>query len=336
MTEAGYYKKNGGLKVICELCPQNCVIADGCRGFCSVRSNRNGILYSDIYGKISGLAFDPIEKKPLYHFYPGRQILSVGSVGCNLKCLFCQNSDISQTSNTNFLQDVNSEYLLKASQSIKENIGIAYTYNEPLINYEFVHETAKLFSANKMKNVIVSNGLINEEPLKDLLKYIDAANIDLKGISREFYKKNCGAGTPENVLNTIKTLYSAGIIVEVTNLIVTGANDELEDIKKLVGAVADISKDIPLHFSRYFPRYKYNQPQTPEKIMIEAYEFAQTKLSYVYAGNIQIPGTSNTYCKKCSSVIVSRDHYNIDNRINDGRCFKCNNHIYGQFKIIKK
>ena len=321
--ECRYYNKIEGKKIICGLCPQNCIIADDRKGFCGVRRNKDGILYSDSFGKISALAFDPIEKKPLYHFFPGKQILSIGSLGCNLKCVFCQNSDISQNSNFSNLNSVTPDFLLETALSNKNNIGIAYTYNEPLINFEFVCETAKLFSKYNLKNVLVSNGLINEEPLKELLQYIDAANIDLKGITNEFYKKNCGAGTPENVLNTIKTLYSNGKTVEATNLIVTGANDKIEDIKKLVDAISDISKNIPLHFSRYFPRYKYEMPPTDEKIITAAFEYAKTKLNYVYAGNIHLPGMSNTYCPDCGCIVIEREYYQIKNYTKDGRCKKC-------------
>ncbi|HON55491.1 MAG TPA: AmmeMemoRadiSam system radical SAM enzyme, partial [bacterium] len=255
----------------CRICPNNCKIKNGRSGFCGTRENQTGKLFLKTYGKISGAAFDPIEKKPLYHFYPNREILSIGSVGCNLKCIFCQNSDISQEYNFDYLYSAPSEQLLELSQKNKNNIGIAFTYNEPLINFEFVLDTAKYFIEHNQKTVIVSNGLINDEPLRELLPYLSAANIDLKG-DNDFYKKNCYAGSFDNVLSIIEKIYKSGKIVEVTNLVVSGLNDNIQSIKKIVDAVSEISADIPLHFSRYFPRYKYSAPATDIAILENAYD----------------------------------------------------------------
>ncbi len=286
MKEALYYLKLKDNKVQCILCPHQCIINNNKTGICNSRCNIDGILYAAAYKKISSIALDPIEKKPLYHFYPGKKILSIGSIGCNLKCVFCQNFEISQTDDTTILRDITSEKLLEIAFQYKDNIGIAFTYNEPLINIEFLLETAQLFLKNGLKNVLISNGIVNTQPLMDIIPYINAANIDLKGIRPDFYKNSCFGGNPEFVLKNIELLFKSNIVVEVTNLIVTGLNDDENDIKNLVNSIAEISKTIPLHFSRYYPHYKYNEVATPEKKIKFAYEYAKKKLDFVYLGNM--------------------------------------------------
>jgi pyruvate formate lyase activating enzyme len=286
MIEAKYYEKKENQTVQCGLCPHNCVIAPGKTGICRIRQNKDGKLYSLTYDQSTSINFDPIEKKPLYHYYPGSTILSVGTLGCNFRCEFCQNWEISQAEFGDIpTRRLTSEMALKLAGE-NNSIGIAFTYNEPLINYEWVLDTAKLFSANKLKNVIVSNGYINPGPLAGLLPFIDAANIDVKSFSEGFYKKFCGVPAFTPVLKTVETMVRANKHVEITTLLIPGENDSAPEIEKLVDWLAGISDRIPLHFSRYFPQYKMDIPPTDMKTLLRAYELARKKLKYVYLGNV--------------------------------------------------
>ena len=208
MKEAKFYTKTGNNKVICNLCPHNCLISQGQRGSCGIRRNINGELFTEIYEKIAAINFDPIEKKPLYHFYPGRKILSIGTIGCNLHCKFCQNYDISQTNIDEFpyLKNYTSDEIINIALQKSDNIGIAYTYNEPIIWYEFVLETAKKAQAKNLKNVMVTNGYINKKPLEELMPYIDAFSVDLKAFTEDFYKE-ITLSKLEPVKETLKTIY---------------------------------------------------------------------------------------------------------------------------------
>ncbi len=283
MREAQYYETLPGMRVHCRLCPHGCRISDGEKGLCGVRVNKSGRLYSANYGRAASVALDPIEKKPLYHFHPGEAILSVGTIGCNLACSFCQNWTISKQIDTP-TQAVDSAELVAYAQRLK-SFGIAYTYNEPFIWYEFVRETAQKARAQGLENVLVTNGYVNLEPLEEILPYIDAANIDLKSIRDAFYRKMC-AGSVAPVLETIRTM-AAACHVELTNLIVPGANDSDEDIRDLVEWIAThLGPDVPLHFSRYFPCYKLTTPPTPITTLQRAEAIARQKLKHVYLGNI--------------------------------------------------
>ncbi|HWT74796.1 MAG TPA: AmmeMemoRadiSam system radical SAM enzyme [Mobilitalea sp.] len=275
------------MRVQCEICPHHCKIEEGHIGLCKGRSNKNGEIISDNYGKLTALALDPIEKKPLYHFYPGSKILSVGSYGCNLNCPFCQNCDISMVGS----DEIDTAYvapkeLVEKALSVKNrgNIGIAYTYNEPLIGYEYVRDCAGLAKQQGLKNVVVTNGYICEEPLKDLLPLIDAFNIDLKGFTEEYYHKLRGD------LATVKQsieLASKVSHVEVTTLIVPGENDSEEEMEELSGWLAGVSKDIPLHISRFFPRWQMqDRAATPVKQVYHLAEIARNHLNYVHEGNV--------------------------------------------------
>ncbi|HPG29462.1 MAG TPA: AmmeMemoRadiSam system radical SAM enzyme [bacterium] len=327
MNKTKYFRTLSSGDVQCLLCPVRCVIKPNAAGFCGARKNISGTLESLIYGKISAASFDPIEKKPMYHFFPGKEILSIGSAGCNLKCLFCQNSDISQSLDFSLLNDITGVRLLDIATSNKNNIGIAFTYNEPIINFEFVSDVAGLFKKNGLRNVLVSNGMINPEPLSELVSKIDGANIDLKGADDEFYKKNCKAGNVKTVLNTIETLHKNGVVVEATNLIITDLNDSMEKIKNLVDELASISNEIPLHFSRYFPRYKCSNPPTPEKILREAFEYGKTKLKYVYTGNANMENSSNTYCPECGKTLIERRGYSVKKYFDSEKCPHCGEKI---------
>lgn len=281
--EAAYYEKQKSGKVQCLLCPKNCIIACGKQGFCRARKNIDGTLYSLVFGKTTGLAVDPIEKKPLYHFHPEEFILSLGTRGCNLACVFCQNWRISQNPNA-YLEDITKEEIV-AEAIRRKTFGIAYTYNEPFIWYEFVRETAMLAKGKGLENVLVTNGYVNPEPLEELLPFIGAMNIDLKAMDDQFYRSTCKA-TLDPVLNTIKRAKQS-THVELTNLIIPTLNDSNVQIEKLTEWVFNnTGADTPLHLSRYFPCYELNLPPTPVETLLRAKVIAEKKLKYVYLGNI--------------------------------------------------
>ena len=286
--EAMFYEKIENGKVHCFLCPHNCRIPENGRGRCGVRKNMGGILYSLNYGEISSIGVDPIEKKPLHRFHPGTYILSVGSVGCNLKCTFCQNSSIAQVkpeeihTHTASGDDIAAKALELKTQG---NIGIAYTYNEPSIWYEFVYETAKKAREKGLLNVLVTNGYISEEPLTQLLPYIDAMNIDLKAFNDAFYSGLIKGGLKE-VKETIRRS-AESCHVEVTTLVIPGWNDDPKEMEEEAGWLASLSPDIPLHLSRYFPQYQMtDRPPTPLNTLMELKKIADRHLRYVYLGNV--------------------------------------------------
>jgi pyruvate formate lyase activating enzyme len=283
MKEALYYESLSERRVRCLLCPHNCIIFEDKTGFCGVRKNIGAKLYSLIYGQITSIALDPVEKKPLYHWHPGEFILSVGTKGCNFKCGFCQNWTISQNLDCP-TEEVTSEYLVREAKRLN-SFGIAYTYNEPFIGYEFVLDTARLAKKAGLENVLVTNGYINLEPLEELLPYVDAANIDLKSIEDSFYKNIC-KGSLNSVLEVIKRMHKA-CHVELTNLVIPTLNDKEANFIKLVDWIYEnLGDSVPLHFSRYFPCYKFEIPPTPLKTLKRAEEIAKKKLKYVYLGNV--------------------------------------------------
>ncbi|MFH0764762.1 MAG: AmmeMemoRadiSam system radical SAM enzyme [Candidatus Omnitrophota bacterium] len=283
MKEALYYEKMGNKRVRCRLCPHECVIPEGGHGACRVRVNKDGILYTEVYGKTTGIALDPIEKKPLYHYHPGKYILSLGTKGCNFHCDFCQNWRISQELGAPTKSITSAEAVEKAKS--RGSFGIAYTYNEPFIWYEFVLDTAKLARQNGLENVLVTNGYVNMEPLEGMLPFIDAMNIDLKSFNEDFYRKVC-KGRLKPVLDVIKR--SAGSChVELTMLLIPTLNDSEAEVRNLVNWIYDnLGPDTPLHFSKYFPCYKMSLPPTPVETLKTAERIAKEKLKHVYLGNV--------------------------------------------------
>lgn len=282
---AMYFNKIENSKVHCYLCPHNCVIKEGAVGACRARKNVKGELYSLNYGKITALALDPIEKKPLNRFKPGSLILSAGSFGCNLKCSFCQNWSIAHE-NTETV-DVSPEMIVSKALEAKRdgNIGIAYTYNEPSIWYEFVYDTSKLAKKHGLVNVLVTNGFISRQPLEDILPFIDAMNVDVKSFTASFYSKICKA-TIDNVKDTVE-LAAKNCHVEVTTLVIPELNDSIEEIEKIAKWLSSISPDIPLHLSRFFPSYRMtDRPPIPVSTLKKAREKALEYLNYVYLGNV--------------------------------------------------
>lgn len=331
MKQAQYYSvvDEYQKKLQCQLCPHNCLLKVNEIGKCKSRKNINGVLYSLSYGVVSSVAFDPIEKKPLYHFYPSSIILSIGSFGCNFRCGFCQNWEISQIGVEDVKVDakVSPEELLKYANSRKNNIGISYTYNEPLINFEFVLETAKIFHSYNYKNVLVTNGYINKEPLSELLPYIDAANIDLKSFNKDFYKKICD-GNLNFVLQTIELMLREKKHVELTTLVIPGYNDSEQEIKQIVKYVSSLSENIPIHFSRYYPMYKFTAKSTEINALIKIYDIAKEKLNYVYLGNILDERYNSTYCPGCKKLIIRRVGYKVEIvGLEDTKCKYCGSKI---------
>lgn len=299
MHKADYYEKtNDSIK--CLLCPKKCRIQEGQAGFCHARKNVGGILYSENYALLSAAALDPIEKKPLYHFYPGAGILSIGTRGCNFACSFCQNWTISQENPR--LVNLSVEEAVRLALGEKESIGMAYTYSEPSVWFEYVLETEKLAKKKGLKNVVVTNGYINPAPLDELLAYTDAFNVDLKAFSREFYQKVC-SGTLQPVLDNIQKI-AEHCHVEITTLLIPGLNDSKDEIGRLSDWLSKINVDIPLHLTRYFPNYKLNLAPTPPETLQTAKEAASQYLHYVYLGNAADEGI--TYCPHCRAVVIDR------------------------------
>ncbi len=319
--EAMYYEQLEQNAVRCVLCPHSCKLTEGKTGICKARENIGGKLYSRNYGNIAAVAMDPIEKKPLYHFYPGKYILSIGTTGCNFSCSFCQNHHIAQAeADEQNANSIEPSYLVKLCRDEEDCIGIAYTYNEPSIWYEYILETAAFFREKEFKNVMVTNGYISEKPLKQLLPYIDAFNIDVKGFSEKYYKEVCG-GSLEHVKRTVE-LAAESSHVEVTTLVVPGLNDSQEEIRKMAEWLAGIKPSIPLHLSRYFPQYKLNIPPTPVDTILKLKSAAEEYLDYVYLGNIS--GTDNsTYCPKCGVLLLKRDRGIIYEHLEGEECTKC-------------
>ena len=305
--------------VQCTLCPHMCRIKNGKFGFCLVRGNINGKPAIPYYGKLSAASVDPVEKKPLYHFYPGSKILSVGFFGCSMKCPFCQNFTISTNVNPDY-KSYKPEDILSMVKS-KGGIGLAYTYSEPLVHIEWVSETSKLLRKNGYKNVLVTNGLINGEPADTVLEYTDAANIDLKSFNSDFYRKEL-KGDLEAVKNFIKKA-SEKIHVEITTLVIPGKNDTKEEIMEISSFIASINKNIPYHLSCYYPAYKYSIPSTPASLVFNLAELAKEKLNFVYTGNTGT-GDTDTLCPSCGETIVKRSGYSAQIiNMNRGKCKKC-------------
>ncbi|MCK5534176.1 AmmeMemoRadiSam system radical SAM enzyme [bacterium] len=329
MKEAAYFSliDEESKKVQCFLCPHKCIIEDGNLGNCRVRKNIEGKLYALAYNRYVSAGMDPMEKKPLYHFFPGHKILSLGNVGCNLHCRFCQNWGISQReAGEGCLREITTEETIRLAKSCG-SIGIAYTYNEPLINYEYLLETAIEAQKCGLKNVLITNGYINEAPLVNLLPYIDAANIDVKSFRNDFYREYC-KGTLSDVLRTAEIMYRHNKHIEFTNLLIPGLNDREEVIEDLIDWVYSLSPDIPLHFTRYFPCYKMTQEATPWPVLQRAREIALKKLNYVYLGNVMEEESSSTFCPGCEVVLIERKGYDVKLiNLEEGHCSRCGEKI---------
>lgn len=334
LREADYWGPRGDAFVQCTLCPHRCVIPEGHRGRCRVRMNDGGTLRTLVYARPVALHVDPIEKKPLFHFHPGTPVFSLATAGCNLRCVFCQNWQISQakpeTARFTFLPPKD----IVAAAEKNGCKSIAFTYTEPTIFFEYMRDAARLAHEKGIKNVWVTCGYIEEQPLRELCKYIDAANVDLKGFSDEFYSEY-SSGTLAPVLRTLEILKEEDVWVEVTNLIIPGANDTPEEIRTLCTWVAtELGKDVPLHFSRFHPDYKLrDRPPTPVKTLNMAVKIAkECGLNYVYTGNVAHEAYEDTVCPRCGKTLIKRRGYMVGEvNIKSNACAFCGASIAGRW-----
>ena len=323
------------MKVQCELCPKMCLIEPGQSGECRVRINIDGVLRTVVYGFPCSIRTDPVEKKPLFHFLPGTPILSIATVGCNLHCRNCQNWEISQA-NPEDSRAVSCppKRLVELTQN-QRCPSLAYTYTDPVIYYEYTYDTARLARDKGIRNVLVTAGYINPEPWKRLLEFIDAANIDLKGMTDKFYREVCSA-TLKPVQDALVMAKAAGVMVEVTNLVIPTLNDKPEEIGELARWVrANLGTDTPIHFSQFYPRYQMlHLPPTPAQTLEKARQIAISEgLHYAYIGNISSKEGQNTYCPSCKTLLIERSGFTVlQNRLTNGRCPDCSTEIYGVWK----
>jgi pyruvate formate lyase activating enzyme len=290
----------------CELCPVGCRLRAGQAGPCGTRANRGGAMVPLHWGRVATAAVDPIEKKPLYHFHPGSDILSVAAPGCNLHCLFCQNWTLSQAHDAP-TRPATPDDLVAAARR-EGSVGIAFTYSEPLVWYEFVRDTAQAARAAGLAVVLVTNGYLNPEPLDELLPLVDAANIDLKSLDDRFYRKVCRARLAP-VLDTIGRFVAAGVHVELTNLVIPGHNDDDASLEHLIDFVAGLGRPVPLHFSAYRPAWKLDAPPTPRATLLRALALARRRLDWVYLGNVAGAEGRDSRCPACAALLVDRAAY---------------------------
>ncbi|MCD6521865.1 AmmeMemoRadiSam system radical SAM enzyme [Candidatus Calescamantes bacterium] len=334
--EAEYYIPLENGMVQCTLCPRYCIIPPGGRGFCTVRVNRRGKLYTLVYSHPCAVHVDPIEKKPFFHVLPGTKAFSIATAGCNLRCLFCQNWYIAQRPPERVKSyNLSPEVIVRKAKEMGCK-SIAYTYTEPVVFFEYMKDCCKLAKNYGIKNVVHTAGYINPEPLRELCRYVDAVNVDLKGFRQEFYDKLCWGGRLEDVLRTLKILKEEGVWIEVTNLIIPTYNDNPNDIRRMCEWIKNnLGEDVPLHFSRFFPMYKLVKlSPTPVSTLERAYKIAkEVGLKYVYLGNVPGSPYENTYCPKCGKVLIKRVGYVVlENNIKDGRCPYCGEKIPGVWK----
>ncbi|MGQ1948452.1 AmmeMemoRadiSam system radical SAM enzyme [Geofilum sp. OHC36d9] len=321
-------------KIRCLLCPHYCLLGENETGLCRTRQNKQHQLITMAYGNAAVIHSDPIEKKPLYHFLPGSSTLSVATKGCNLRCLNCQNSTLSQCGpETNEADFTTPRQIIE--MAMKNDIpSLSFTYTEPTVFYEWMMDTAQLAKEHNIKTCMVSSGFINPEPLKKLLPYIDAVNIDLKAFDDDVYRKLCGASL-KPVLKALELIKNEGVHLEITSLIIPGWNDNPATLQKMCDwLVAKNFSDIPIHFSRFFPAHKLlHLPATPEKTILAAcHQARQSGLKYVYAGNMSESGRDSTICPDCKNTLITRHGYNVYvTGLRENRCAKCNTIIYGLF-----
>ncbi|MDD5129088.1 MAG: AmmeMemoRadiSam system radical SAM enzyme [Candidatus Omnitrophica bacterium] len=334
---ASYWKTYKDSSVQCFLCPRRCVIASGQRGFCTVRMNKGGKLYSLGYANPVAIHIDPIEKKPFFHVSPGASVYSLAVAGCNMRCVFCQNWQISQSK-----PDEAQSYELSPNEAVSQTVQnncrfIAYTYTEPTVFYEYMIDIARLAKIRGIKNTMHTCGYINQEPLTELLKYMDAVNVDLKGFSNQVYAKIGQMAQLEPVLETLKIIRNSGVWLEITCLLIPGLNDESSKIREMCEWIrVNLGKDVPVHFSRFLPAFRLmNLPPTPLEKLEEAYKIAKAAgLEYVYIGNVPGHPGESTYCPKCTRMIVKRIGYEIlENKIKNGKCSFCGQEIAGRWDL---
>ena len=320
-------------KLECTLCPHYCKLAAGKSGICGVRKNTGEKIELLTYGVISGYSLDPVEKKPLYHFFPGHNVLSIGSYGCNMKCDFCQNFNISQKIPESLFPEATPLKIVKAAIAAENNIGVAFTYNEPIIWFEFMRDTSLLAKNEGLYTVMVSNGYVNSEPLSEIIQFIDAFNIDLKAFNNNFYRKLTGSDI-EPVKNSLKQIAREGKHLEVTTLIIPGQNDKESEMQLQSEWIAgELGKNVPLHLSKYFPMHKRDNPATSQETLNSLFEIASKNLNHVYMGNTVSDSGQNTCCPECGQTVTIRSGYNtrLLNLDSKGRCTKCGKLVYRNF-----
>jgi pyruvate formate lyase activating enzyme len=334
--EAMFYEKLENNWIQCQLCFRKCKIAPGGRGFCQTRENRGGTLYSLGYGHPCAIHIDPIEKEPVLHFFPGKEILCVASPGCCFRCKFCQNWHISQVRP----EDV-SCYSLSPEEIVElakksDCIGVSHTYTEPTVFYEYTLDICKTAKKEGLRTIVHTCGAMNPEPLKGLLKYLDAITVDLKGFTEKFYRKAIPNASLEHILGTLKIIKEAGVWLEIVNLVIPTYNDNPEDIRRMCKWIREnLGPDVPLHFSRFFPQHKFrNVPPTPIETLEKARIIAKKEgLNYVTIGNVPGHKFNSTFCPKCGKILIKRFHFDVrENNIVDGKCKLCETKIPGVWK----
>lgn len=338
MKEARYYLKRKNLGVKCTACAWYCEISEGGIGICGVRKNVGGKAFSLVYGRPVSVHIDPMEKKPLYHFLPGSEVLSIGTLGCNFGCGFCQNWDTSQFSkvgNKDEIEEVG--YEMPPEQIVDYCItnqikAVAYTYNEPAVFLEYALDCAELTKKRGIRNIFVTNGYLSDETIPDIAKLIDAANVDLKSFSEKFYRKHC-RGALKPVLDAIKALWKSGVWIEITTLVIPGENDTEKELTKIAEFISGVSTDIPWHVSRFHPDYKMMDKRLTEQATLKkAYDIGlKAGLKYVYVSPSARLDMADTYCPKCSAPLISRTGYEVQltGDFSSGACRKCGEHIPG-------
>jgi len=332
--EAMFYEKLAGGSVRCTLCPTGCIVRSGQRGVCGVRANEGGTYYTLVYGTAAALNIDPIEKKPLFHFLPGARAFSIGTAGCNLHCKDCQNWEISQVTPEQIDRPIELSPQTIVSKAPEYNATvIAYTYNEPTIFYEYMHDTAQLARSSGLRSVMISSGYINREPMLQLVPHLDAVKVDLKGFTDDFYRDYC-AGAVEPVKQTIRRVHTLGKWLEIVYLVVPTVNDDLHVIRDMSDWIMRaVGPDVPLHFTRFRPAYQLTRlPPTPVSTLEACREVAREQgLNYVYVGNVPGHNAENTFCASCGQVVIKRYGYQVlENHVKpNGACRFCGNSIPG-------
>jgi len=333
MKEAMLYSPLEEGKVKCHLCSHRCVISPSKKGICGVRENREGTLFSLVFGRAISMNVDPIEKKPLFHLFPGSTSFSIATVGCNFRCLQCQNHEISQMPVDEKIIDGSVVPPSKIVSLAKENRcrSISYTYTEPTIYFEYAYETAALASQEGIRNVFVTNGYMTEEALKTIQPYLDGANVDLKSYQEKFYKEMCGARL-KPVLESLKLMKALGIWVEITTLVIPTLNDSEREFEEIAQFILSLGAEVPWHLSAFYPTYKLiNLPRTPAATLHRAREIGmKAGLRYVYCGNIPGQGGENTFCPHCGRIVIHRMGFRVvKNDVAGGECHHCHAKIDG-------
>jgi len=334
MKKAYLYQPLKEKKVRCDLCSHRCLIGDNGIGKCCVRKNEDGVLYSLVYRKLISENVDPIEKKPLFHFLPGTNSLSIATAGCNFKCFFCQNWQISQ-------MPCDDGYISGEDRSPEEVVehavrtgckSISYTYTEPTVYFEYAYDTAKIASKNGLKNIFVTNGFMTGKCIEMMDGYLDAANIDLKSFSEKTYRDKIG-GRLKPVLENITDMHGRGIWIELTTLLIPGMNDSDKEIGEIAGFIADLDKSIPWHLSAYYPQYKSDIPATDVSTVKRAIDIGQKAgLKYIYGGNVYGDNLEDTRCPGCGTVVIARNGYEVtSNTVTGGKCPECGEKLDGRF-----